>query len=73
MSKRKNREYKFGGHSIEKLEERIAKCKSKIADPGDPDDKNWLARWLRAAERRLLDKGRNLDAKRANRERNQHG
>lgn len=63
MAKRKTtRLYAFRGH-IHKLEERIARCKEKLADPTDPDDKRWLARWLRAAERRLAEKERSLEAK----------
>lgn len=46
-----------------KLEERIAKCKSKLADPDDPDDKRWLSKWLQAAERRLTMKERSLESK----------
>ena len=65
MAKRKPKSvpYGFGRHTVSKLEERIAKCKSKLADPSDPDDKRWLARWLTAAERRLAMKERSLEAK----------
>lgn len=55
--------YGFGGHSIAKLEERIAKCKAKLADADDSDDKRWLAKWLQAAERRLAMKERSLEAR----------
>ena len=60
--RRKIRVYSFRGH-IPKLEERIARCKSKLVDPNDPDDKRWLARWLEAAERRLVEKERRLELK----------
>jgi hypothetical protein len=61
--KRKSQPYGFGGHTLAKLEEHIAKCKSKLADPDDPDDKRWLSKWLQAAERRLAMKERSLESK----------
>lgn len=63
MSRRtKTRVYRFSG-TISHLEERIARCKSKLADPNDPDDKRWLARWLKAAEIRLAQKEKSKEAK----------
>jgi hypothetical protein len=62
--RKKTRVYAFGGH-ITKLEERIARCKSKLADPSDPDDKRWLSRWLKAAETRIAKKERSMEAKAA--------
>jgi hypothetical protein len=40
-SRKKRRVYAFPG-SATNLEERIAECKSKIDDPSDKDDKQWL-------------------------------
>jgi len=58
----KRRVYRIRGDAAA-LEERIAQCKSKLADPADPDAKGWLTRWLKAAERRLAEKERSLEAK----------
>jgi hypothetical protein len=63
MARRKKRRvYAFPGGATN-LEERIAKCRSKIDDPTDKDDKRWLLRWLKAAERRLAAKERSREAK----------
>jgi hypothetical protein len=63
--RKKTNVYRFRGE-IAALEERIARCKSKLADPKDPDAKEWLMRWLRAAERRLSEKERSIKAKERN-------
>jgi predicted nucleic acid-binding Zn-ribbon protein len=69
LAKRKKiRVYAFRGQIL-KLEERIARCKSKLDDPKDPDDMRWLARWLKAAERRLVEKERSLEVKNSSRKR----
>ena len=60
--RKKTRVYRFSG-PIAQLEERIARCRFKIADESDPDDKRWLARWLKAAEIRLAQKEQSVDAK----------
>jgi hypothetical protein len=63
VTNRKNtRGYRFGGHSLERLEVRIAKCKAKLVDPADPDDKRWLLHWLKAAEQELAKKERSLES-----------
>lgn len=60
--------YRFNGHpyfhsdsihSIEMadLEARIKQFETKLADPDDPDDKKWTARWLKRF-RKELDKKR---------------
>jgi len=64
--RKKTRVYGFSGH-ISHLEERIARCKSKLADPSDLDDKRWLARWLKAAEIRLAEKEKSRETKIASR------
>jgi hypothetical protein len=49
--------YRFNGnpgfhsysiHSVEmaELEARVKQFEAKLADPDDPDDKKWVARWL---------------------------
>ena len=48
---------------VASLEEQIARCKEKLADPNDPDAKGWLQRWLNAAERRLAEKERSREVK----------
>jgi hypothetical protein len=65
-SRKKRRVYAFPG-SATNLEERIAECKSKIDDPSDKDDKQWLLRWLKAAERRLAAKERSHESKQVSR------
>ena len=60
--------YRFNGnpflhggsiHSVEiaELEARITQLEAKLADPKDPDDKKWTARWLERF-RKELDKKR---------------
>lgn len=63
--RRKAKVYRFRG-DMAALEGRISLCKSKLADPQDPDAKEWLMRWLKAAERRLAEKERSVEAKERN-------
>ena len=72
-NRKKSDTYRFNGHpyfhassifsvEIAELETRIKSYESKLADPNDPDDKKWTARWL-ARYRKELDKkqrGRSL-------------
>jgi hypothetical protein len=60
--RKKAKVFRFRG-DMAALEERIARCKSKLADPQDPDAKEWLMRWLRAAELRLAQKERSMEAR----------
>jgi hypothetical protein len=56
-NRKKAETYRFNGyphcdpgsiHSVEvgQLEARIKEFEAKLADPDDPDDKKWIARWL---------------------------
>jgi hypothetical protein len=49
--------------TIKELEQRIEKLRSKLADPDDPDDKRWTARWLQRHEQELLKKRRGQEHK----------
>jgi hypothetical protein len=60
--------YRFNGHphfhadsihsvTMADLELRIKQFEAKLADPSDPDDKKWTARWLNRF-RKELDKKR---------------
>jgi hypothetical protein len=61
LAMKKNRKkadtYRFNGHpflhpdsihsvTMADLESRIKEFEAKLADPNDPDDKKWTARWL---------------------------
>jgi hypothetical protein len=65
--------YRFNGHpsfhagsihSIQRaeLEARVKQFEAKLADPDDPDDKKWTARWLERYRKELDKKeaGRSL-------------
>jgi len=65
--------YRFNGnpylhagsiHSVEmaELESRVTQFEAKLADPDDPDDKKWTARWLERFRKELNKKqaGRSL-------------
>jgi hypothetical protein len=63
-NRKKTETYRFNGHpyfdassifsvKIAELEVRIKKYEAKLADPDDPDDKKWTARWLERYRKEL--------------------
>jgi hypothetical protein len=59
--------------SMANLESRIKEFQAKLADPNDPDDKKWTARWLSRFQKELDKKreGRSLK-QREKRDRRNH-
>jgi hypothetical protein len=66
--------YRFNGHSslhagsihsvtITDLESEIKKLEAKLADPNDPDDRNWTERWLKRYKRELAKKRKGMALK----------
>jgi hypothetical protein len=49
--------------TIADLETRIEKYHNKLADPKDPDDKKWIATWIKRYESELTKKRRALTQK----------
>jgi hypothetical protein len=73
-NRKKTDTYRFNGHpslhensihpvTIADLESRIEKFTAKLADPRDPDDKKWVATWIRRFESELKKKRRALSQK----------
>jgi hypothetical protein len=66
--------YRFNGHPffhaqsihsviIADLASRIKELEAKLADPNDPDDKKWTARWLGRYKQELAKKRKGLALK----------
>jgi hypothetical protein len=74
INRKKSETYRFNGHpyfhahsifSVEttELEARVKQFEAKLADPNDPDDKKWTARWLARYRKELAKKERGRDLK----------
>jgi len=73
-NRKKNDTYRFNGHpflhansihsvKIADLESSIGKLEAKLADPHDPDAKDWTARWLKRYMQELAKKRKGLALK----------
>ena len=73
-NRKKAHPYRFNGHpyfhadsihavEMAELEARVTQFEVKLADPNDPDDKKWTARWLERFRKELNKKRAGCDLK----------
>lgn len=74
INRKKNHRYRFNGHpyfhsfssftvKAFELEQHINECEARLADPYDPDDKKWTARWLNRYQMELDKKRKGYELK----------
>jgi len=74
-NRKKTETYRFNGLwgmrpvKTDDLQDWIKKAEAKLANPEDPDDKKWTARWLRRFRQELKKKLRGKEQKKGERNR----